>query len=139
MVHGDEQPFGDREGDLKISHADASGRPSMGGSDGHEGLHGRLDRLCGDRHAGRRFHRFLPGLDRLLEDDYFVVTPAGFLAVDLTTWGWVMPIWWCATRARRLRADRRSGVGTLVRIRGRVYERRRQLGFLGNGQSCCGR
>ena len=33
------------------------------------------------------------GLIALFEDEYFVVTRAGFLAVDLTAWGWVMIIW----------------------------------------------
>ena len=33
------------------------------------------------------------GLVALFEDDYFVVTQAGFLAVDLTAWGWTMVIW----------------------------------------------
>jgi hypothetical protein len=36
---------------------------------------------------------FFQGLVALFEDDYFVVTKAGFLAVDLTTWGWTMLIW----------------------------------------------
>jgi hypothetical protein len=33
------------------------------------------------------------GLIALLEDEYFVVTPSGFLAVDLTAWGWVLLVW----------------------------------------------
>ena len=33
------------------------------------------------------------GFIALVEDDYYVVTRAGFLAVDLTAWGWVMMIW----------------------------------------------
>jgi len=36
---------------------------------------------------------FFQGLVAVFEDEYFVVTPAGFLAVDLTTWGWTMMIW----------------------------------------------
>ena len=29
----------------------------------------------------------------LIKDDYYVVTASGFLAIDLTGWGWVMLIW----------------------------------------------
>jgi hypothetical protein len=36
---------------------------------------------------------FFQGLIALLEDEYYAVTPAGFLVVDLTTWGWLMLIW----------------------------------------------
>jgi len=36
---------------------------------------------------------FFQGLVAVLEDEYFVVTEAGFLAVDLTTWGWTMMLW----------------------------------------------
>ena len=33
------------------------------------------------------------GLIALFEDEYFAVTPAGFLVIDLTAWGWVLLIW----------------------------------------------
>src|SRR5215204_4588037 len=36
---------------------------------------------------------FFQGLIALFEDEYFVVTASGFLAVDLTAWGWVMLFW----------------------------------------------
>ena len=36
---------------------------------------------------------FFQGLIALFEDEYFVVTESGFLAVDLTAWGWIMIIW----------------------------------------------
>ena len=36
---------------------------------------------------------FFQGLIALFEDEYFVVTQAGFLVVDLTGWGWIMMIW----------------------------------------------
>jgi hypothetical protein len=36
---------------------------------------------------------FFQGLIALFEDEYFVVTEAGFLVVDLTGWGWIMIIW----------------------------------------------
>jgi hypothetical protein len=36
---------------------------------------------------------FFQGLIALIEDDYYVPTRAGFLVVDLTTWGWFMLFW----------------------------------------------
>ena len=36
---------------------------------------------------------FFQGLIALFEDEYFIVTQSGFLAVDLTGWGWIMLIW----------------------------------------------
>ena len=36
---------------------------------------------------------FFQGLIALFEDEYFIVTASGFLAVDLTAWGWIMLIW----------------------------------------------
>jgi len=39
------------------------------------------------------FIDFFQGLIALFKDDYFVVTQSGFLAIDLTGWGWVMIIW----------------------------------------------
>ena len=39
------------------------------------------------------FIDFFQGLIALFKDEYFVVTRAGFLAIDLTGWGWVMIIW----------------------------------------------
>ena len=36
---------------------------------------------------------FIQGLIALLEDEYYVVTPSGFLVFDLTGWGWIMVIW----------------------------------------------
>ncbi len=39
------------------------------------------------------FIDFFQGLIALFEDEYFVVTGAGFLVIDVTSWGWVMLIW----------------------------------------------
>ena len=39
------------------------------------------------------FIDFFQGLIALFEDDYYIVTQSGFLAVNLTTWGWVMLLW----------------------------------------------
>jgi hypothetical protein len=36
---------------------------------------------------------FFQGLIAIFEDEYFVPTRAGFLVVDLTTWGWFMLVW----------------------------------------------
>ena len=36
---------------------------------------------------------FFQGLIALFDDEYYVVTKAGFLVVDLTGWGWIMLIW----------------------------------------------
>ena len=36
---------------------------------------------------------FFQGLVAVFEDDYFVVTRSGFLALDLTQWGWAMMLW----------------------------------------------
>jgi hypothetical protein len=36
---------------------------------------------------------FFQGLIAIIDDDYFVPTRAGFLVVDLTTWGWLMLFW----------------------------------------------
>ena len=33
------------------------------------------------------------GLIALLEDNYYVVTPSGYLVFDITAWGWIMLIW----------------------------------------------
>ncbi len=39
------------------------------------------------------FIDFFQGLIALFNDDYYVVTASGFLAINLTGWGWVMIIW----------------------------------------------
>jgi hypothetical protein len=77
---------------------------------------------------------FFQGLIALLEDDYYVVTPAGFLAVDLTTWGWVMPIW--GVLLMLAGAGLVGGRGwarwfAIVAVTVNVFA---QLGFLGNSQ-----
>ena len=36
---------------------------------------------------------FFQGLIGLFRDDYYVVTASGFLAVNLTTWSWLLMIW----------------------------------------------
>jgi hypothetical protein len=36
---------------------------------------------------------FFQGLIALIEDEYYVVSQAGFLVVDVTAWGWIMLFW----------------------------------------------
>ena len=36
---------------------------------------------------------FFQGLIGLFDDDYYVVTASGFLAVNLTTWSWILMLW----------------------------------------------
>jgi hypothetical protein len=80
------------------------------------------------------FIDFFQGIIALLEDEYFVVTGAGYLVVDLTAWGWVMVIWGAVLLV--------AGVGlaaaqtwarwfSIVVVSLNVFA---QLGFLGNSQ-----
>ena len=36
---------------------------------------------------------FVEGLIALIRDNYYVVTPSGFLLFDVTGWGWIMLLW----------------------------------------------
>ena len=36
---------------------------------------------------------FFQGLIGLFKDDYYVVTSSGYLAVNLTTWSWILMLW----------------------------------------------
>ena len=36
---------------------------------------------------------FFQGLIGLFKDDYYVVTASGYLAVNLTTWSWILMLW----------------------------------------------
>ena len=74
------------------------------------------------------------GLIALFEDEYFVVTSAGYLAVDLTAWGWALIIWGVLLTA--------AGIGlgagqtwarwfAIVVVSLNIFV---QLGFLGNSQ-----
>ena len=74
----------------------------------------------------------LQGLIALLQDDYFVVTRSGFLAVDLTAWGWTLLIWGAVLLLAGF--SLLSGQGwarwfTIVVVALNVFA---QLGFLGN-------
>jgi hypothetical protein len=74
------------------------------------------------------------GVIALFEDDYFVVTQSGFLAVDLTAWGWVLIVWGALLFLAGLALV--SGKTwarwfTIVVVGLNVFA---QLGFLGNSQ-----
>ncbi len=77
---------------------------------------------------------FFQGLVAVFEDEYFVVTPAGFLAVDLTTWGWTMMIWGVLLAIAGLGLAGGQGWArwfTIVVVSLNILG---QLGFAGNSQ-----
>ena len=74
------------------------------------------------------------GLIALIKDDYYVVTQSGFLAVDLTTWGWVLLIWGVLLIFAGLGLIGGQGWArwfTIVLVAANIFG---QLGFLGNSQ-----
>lgn len=76
----------------------------------------------------------IQGLIALFEDEYFVVTGSGFLAVDLTAWGWIMVIWGGLLILAGLGLVAGQGWArwfTIVLVALNVFG---QLGFLGNSQ-----
>ena len=77
---------------------------------------------------------FFQGLIALFEDNYYVVTPAGFLAVDLTTWGWVMLIWGALLVLVGFGLIAGQGWARWFAIVGVSVNFFAQLGFLGNSQ-----
>jgi uncharacterized membrane protein (DUF2068 family) len=77
---------------------------------------------------------FFQGLIALFEDEYFVVTQAGFLIVDVTAWGWVMLIWGVLlvlAGLGLLAAQEWARWFTIVVVSLNFFA---QLGFLGNSQ-----
>ena len=75
---------------------------------------------------------FIQGLIALFDDEYFVVTAAGFLVVDLTGWGWIMLIWGVllfAAGLGLLTAQSWARWFTIVVVSVNFIA---QLGFLGN-------
>jgi hypothetical protein len=80
------------------------------------------------------FIDFFQGLIALLKDNYFVVTPAGFLAVDLTQWGWIMVVWGVLLVLAGLALAAGQGWArwfTIIVVGINFFA---QLGFLGNSQ-----
>ena len=74
----------------------------------------------------------LQGLIALLKDDYFVVTGSGFLAVDLTAWGWTLLIWGAVLLLAGfslLSGQSWARWFTIVVVALNIFA---QLGFLGN-------
>ena len=80
------------------------------------------------------FIDFFQGLIALLKDDYFVVTPAGFLAVDLTQWGWIMVVWGVLLVLAGLALSAGAGWARWFTIIVVAINFFAQLGFLGNSQ-----
>ena len=77
---------------------------------------------------------FFQGLIGLFKDDYFVVTPSGFLAVDLTTWGWILLVWGALlffAGLGLLGGQSWARWFTIVLVAANFFA---QLGFLGNSQ-----
>ena len=77
---------------------------------------------------------FFQGLIAIFEDEYFVVTRSGFLAVDLTTWGWIMLIWGTILFLAGLGLIAGQGWARwfgIVVVSLNIFA---QLGFLGNSQ-----
>ena len=74
------------------------------------------------------------GLIALLEDNYFVVSRSGYLAVDLTAWGWGLVIWGALlilTGLALIRGQTWARWVTLVLVTVNIFG---ILGFLGNSQ-----
>lgn len=74
------------------------------------------------------------GLIALIEDDYYVVTQAGFLVVDVTAWGWVMLIWGAVMIVAGLALAAAKSWARWFTIVGVSLNFFAQLGFLGNSQ-----
>jgi hypothetical protein len=77
---------------------------------------------------------FVQGLIALFKENYYVVSGAGFLVVDLTTWGWVMLIWGVLLVLAGLGLLGAQGWARWFSIVIVVLNFFSQLGFLGNSQ-----
>jgi len=77
---------------------------------------------------------FMQGLIALFEDEYYVVTQSGFLAVDLTGWGWIMMIWGVLLVLGGLGLLSAQGWARWFAIVVVCLNFIAQLGFLGNSQ-----
>jgi hypothetical protein len=74
------------------------------------------------------------GLIALVEDDYYVVTRSGFLAFDLTAWGWLMLIWGALLMLAGFGLIGGQGWArwfAIIAVSVNIFA---QLGFLGNSQ-----
>lgn len=77
---------------------------------------------------------FFQGLVAVFEDDYYVVTKAGFLAFDLTTWGWTMMLWGVLLALAGLGLAAAQGWARWFAIVLVSVNILAQLGFSGNSQ-----
>jgi hypothetical protein len=77
---------------------------------------------------------FFEGLIGLFNDDYFVVTASGYLAVNLTTWSWVVLLWGVLLIFTGLGLIAGSGWARWFAIFAITLNVFGQLGFLGNSQ-----
>ena len=76
----------------------------------------------------------IQGLIALFEDEYYVVSRSGFLAVDLTAWGWALLIWGLLLALAGLGLMAAKGWArwfTIILVSLNIFA---QLGFLGNSQ-----
>jgi hypothetical protein len=76
----------------------------------------------------------IQGLIALFEDDYYVVSRSGFLAVDLTAWGWALLIWGLLLALAGFGLLAAKGWArwfTIILVSLNIFA---QLGFLGNSQ-----
>jgi hypothetical protein len=77
---------------------------------------------------------FFQGLIGLFKDDYYVVTASGYLAVNLTTWSWILLLWGVLLVLAGLGLLAGQGWArwfTIVVVAVNFFT---QLGFLGNSQ-----
>jgi hypothetical protein len=77
---------------------------------------------------------FFQGLIAVFTDDYYVVTASGFLAVNLTTWGWILMIWGVLLVFAGLGLLGGQGWARWFTILVVAVNFFTQLGFLGNSQ-----
>jgi hypothetical protein len=77
---------------------------------------------------------FIQGLIALFDDNYYVVTPSGFLVLDLTGWGWLMVIWGVLLVLAGLGLLAGQGWARWFTIVVVALNFIAQLGFLGNSQ-----
>jgi hypothetical protein len=74
------------------------------------------------------------GIIALVEDNYFVVSRSGYLAVDLTTWGWGLVVWGALlilTGLALISGQTWARWVTLLLVTVNIFG---ILGFLGNSQ-----
>lgn len=77
---------------------------------------------------------FFQGLVAVFEDDYYVVTRSGFLALDLTQWGWTMMLWGVLLALVGIGLAAAQGWARWVAIVVVSLNILAQLGFHGNSQ-----